>query len=248
MISIVIPAYNAEKTLGRCLKSLKVQTVRDFEIILVNDGSSDKTSARAEHWKQIFETDGKQFSLISQANAGANSARNRGAREAHGKYIIFLDADIVADPRMLEKMMHTLEEHAEDSYVYSAFKFGWKTFKLRSFDAERLRRMPYIHTSSLIRRADFPGFDERLKRFQDWDLWLTMLEQGKAGVFIPEMLFKIINTGGTMSTWLPSFFHKIPWPIFGYTPPSVRRYQEAMEIIKTKHHLKNDEYQMTNIK
>lgn len=236
MISIVIPAYNAEKTLDRCLASLKRQTFQNFEIIIVNDGSHDRTKEVAGRWKQEFDKHSTSFTLINQKNSGANPARNRGAREAQGEYLIFFDADIVATADMLKVMFNTLEKHPA-SYAYSAFKFGWKTFQLWPFDAARLRTMPSIHTASLIRRADFPGFDEQLKRFQDWDIWLTMLERGKSGIFIPDVLFQIIDTCGTMSTWLPSFFHKLPWPIFGYTPPSVRRYREAMRIIKEKHHL-----------
>ncbi len=237
MLSIVIPAYNAENTLGRCLESLHRQTFHGFEIIVVNDGSKDRTERIAQSRAEQFKKENTSLAIVRQANAGANAARNRGARDAQGEYIIFLDADIVAAPQMLERMMDALTTHPAASYVYCAFKFGWKTFHLWPFDAERLKKMPYIHTTSLIRRADFPGFDERLKRFQDWDLWLTLLERGKTGLCIPDTLFQIINTGGTMSTWLPSFLHKRPWHILGFTPRSILRYREAMKIIKAKHHL-----------
>ncbi|MEK7607228.1 MAG: glycosyltransferase family 2 protein [Patescibacteria group bacterium] len=237
MISVVIPAYNAEKTLARCLASLRHQTMREYEIVIVNDGSRDGTARVAEQWKATLAQAGIPLTVIYQDNAGANAARNRGARQARGEYIIFFDADIVAAPAMLERMMNALKTHPEASYAYSAFKFGWKTFELWPFDAVRLRHMPYIHTTSLIRRADFPGFDEHLNRFQDWDIWLTMLERRKTGICIPDILFRIVNTGGTMSTWIPSFFYKLPWPLFGYTPKTVSRYREAREIIKTKHHL-----------
>jgi len=140
-------------------------------------------------------------------------------------------------PDTLEKMVHILEQHPEASYAYSSFKFGWKTFKLWPFNAERLRRMPYIHTTSLIRHEHFPKFDESVKRLQDWDLWLTMLEQGHTGAWIPEVLFQIINTKGTMSQWIPSFLHKMPWKWLGIQPKAILRYNEAVARIKAKHKL-----------
>jgi len=97
--------------------------------------------------------------------------------------------------------------------------------------------MPYITTTSLIRAKDFPGFDESLKKFQDWDLWLTMLEQGKIGVWIPEVLFSAKPRKAGISTWLPSFIHKIPWPIFGWMPREVENYQKAKRVIEEKHNL-----------
>ena len=135
-------------------------------------------------------------------------ARNNGFKQSTGKYIIFCDADIIMKPTMLEKMNKVLDENLDISYVYSSFKFGWKKFNLWEFDADKLRQMPYIHTTSLMRREHFAGFDPSLKRFQDWDLWLTMLEKGYIGKWLNEVLFKI-KSGGTISSWLPSFFVKL---------------------------------------
>jgi len=169
--------------------------------------------------------------VIHQENQGPQAARNRGFFNSKGKYVIFLDADIMMKPDMLEKMLNVLKENLDRSYVYSAHKFGFKTFKLWKFNAEKLREMPYIHTSSLIRREHFPGFDENIKRLQDWDLWLTMLEKGHTGIWIPEVLFQV-SAGGTMSAWIPSFAYKL-LPFL----PKVKKYKKAVEIIKNKHKL-----------
>ena len=242
MLYVIIPVYNHAEALGECLSSLYGQTLRPDRVVIVDDGSTDNPEPVARSWQ-----DRLPITFVRQENRGAAAARNSGfsvileaerseADRIHD-LVIFLDADITMRPDCLEKMKHALDEHSEASYAYSSFKFGWKTFTCGSFDAQRLRAMPYIMTSSLIRAKDFPGFDESLKKFQDWDLWLTMLEKNKTGVWVPEILLRAQPRKGGMSLWLPSFVHKIPWPIFGWMPREVRKYREAERIIQEKHHL-----------
>ena len=241
MISIIIPAYNAERTIKRCLESIFAPTFRDFQIVVVDDGSTDNTRKILQDFWRKFTDISSQFTVIEQENRGAQAARNRGwaecrMRNVACRMVLFCDADIVLRRDCLEKMVRALEEHPEASYAYSSFKFGWKKFKLWPFDAERLRRMPYIHTTSLIRAKDFPGFDERVKRLQDWDLWLTMMEQGHTGVWVSEVLFRVINPKGTMSQWMPAFAYRLPkW--LGIQSRAVARYNEAVARIKEKHRL-----------
>ncbi len=97
--------------------------------------------------------------------------------------------------------------------------------------------MPYIHTTALIRREHFPGFDEKIKKFQDWDLWLTMLEQGHEGIWLPEVLFKVYTQKDGLSSWLPKFFYRIPWKKLGIRIKAIEKYEKAREIIKKKHQL-----------
>ncbi|MFH1254862.1 MAG: glycosyltransferase family A protein [bacterium] len=230
MISIIIPVYNQAEHLENCLASIKKQTNDNYEIIIVNDGSTDNIAEAIKKFKQIF---GFKLSYYEQENRGACSARNKGAEYAKGEYIIFCDADIIMEPNMLEVMLKTLENSPDAGFCYSSFAWGLKKFKLWPYDSEKLKKMPYITTASLVRIKYFPGFDETLKKFQDWDLWLSMMEQGRAGIWIDKILFKI-STGGTqtMSGWLPSLAYKLfPWL------PQVKKYRQAMEIIKKKHNL-----------
>jgi len=226
-IDIIIPAYNASQSLTACLLSIWKQTFKAFRLTVVNDGSTDDTA-------KILKRYSDRLNIIEQSNQGASAARNAGAKQARAEFIIFVDADIILQPKMLEIMHKTLVNHSDASYAYSAFKFGRKKFKLWKFSANQLRRMPYIHTTSLIRRKHFPGFDEKLKRFQDWDLWLTMLVKKHHGIFIKEILFKV-KAGGMMSTWLPSFFYVAP---MFKKHKEVEAYQQAKKIIFEKHHLK----------
>lgn len=230
MISIIIPLYNGEKTILKTLLSLAQQTYQDFEIIIVNDGSTDNSEQIVASYLQKTQTNTSYF-FINQKNQGAPAARNRGFKDSKGDFLLFCDDDAVLHPQALDIMLNTLLQHQEVSYVYSSFNWGKKLFQLEEFNPEKLKQMPYIHSLSLIRRQDFPltGWDESIKKFQDWDLWLTMLEEGKVGFWISEVLFKI-NPGGTMSSWLPAFAYT--WFPF---LPAVKKYKKAMLIIKQKH-------------
>ncbi len=221
-ISIIIPVYNHAKKLVQCLESIKNQTFSDYEVIIVNDGSTD---IQHDELERVVSGQLAVDSCIYQNNAGAPKARNRGFDESKGQYVIFCDADVVMKPDMLAKMNNVLDENPDTSYVYSSFKFGWKKFKLWEFDADKLREMPYIHTTSLMRREHFTGFDPNIKRLQDWDLWLTMLEKGDAGKWVDRILFTV-KAGGSMSFWLPSFLAK-----------KNAEYKKAVAVVKTKHKL-----------
>lgn len=98
MISIVVPVYNAEKTIRKTLESLLNQTYKDFEIIAVNDGSTDKT-------KEILSEYSNCVRVINQENAGVSEARNRGISEALGNYVMFCDSDDTYEPYAIEKLV-----------------------------------------------------------------------------------------------------------------------------------------------
>jgi len=230
VISIVIPTYQHAREISACLSSIFAQTFSSYEIIVVNDGSTDDTL-------EVLKPFRDRIKLIDQENRGGNAARNRGFDASRGDFLLFCDADIVMRPDMLEKMLLALQDHPEASYAYSSFKFGWKFFKLWPFDAAKLRQMNYIHTTSLLRREHFPRFDEKIRRLQDWDLWLTMLEQGHTGIWIPEMLFQAIPHQGGISTWVPGVFYRIPWRKFGIRIRTVEKFLEAEKIMKAKHKL-----------
>jgi len=235
MISIIIPVFNQTDKIGACLDSILGQSViasqEKLEVVAVNDGSKDDIIPVIEKYKPLFQAAGIKFNFITQENRGANAARNTGARLAQGEYIIFCDADIVMKEKMLGVMSETLKKNLKASFTYSSFLWGRKLFKSFPYSAEKLKVMPYIHTTSLIRREYFSGFDEKIKRFQDWDLWLTMSEQGHVGVWINEILFTVA-TGGKISYWLPGFAYKL-LPFL----PAVKEYKLAMGIIKDKHNL-----------
>jgi len=233
MISIIIPVYNQADKILKTLDSINKQSYQDLEVIIVNDGSTDGIEdVCAKYLKNIDSS--INFLFLNQENKGAPSARNHGFKESKGEYLFFCDADATLNSEAMETLLLTLEANPGVSYAYSSFLWGKKVFKLGVFDEEKLKQMPYIHTMSLIRRGDYPenGWDENIKKFQDWDLWLTMLEEGKIGIFVPQILFTVLP-GGTISAWLPSFAYKL-FPFL----PLVKKYNNALKVIKEKHGLK----------
>ncbi len=230
MISIIIPIYNQAEHLPKLLDSLKQQTYDNYEIIVVNDGSTDDVNSVIKKYKALF---GFKLNYLEEENKGANAARNYGARLAKGEYLLFCDADIIAESDMLELMVKNLQADPSAGFCYSSFIWGKKKFTLWPYDSAKLRRMPYINITSLIRKEYFPGFDESLKKFQDWDLWLTMDEHGHGGVWLNKFLYRVSLSGNqTMSRWLPSLAYKL-LPFL----PAVKRYNQGKEIIRQKHNI-----------
>lgn len=251
MISIIIPVYNQAQKIIKTLESIVRQTYTDYEVIIVNDSSTDGVEAvfAAYYKKLAADSTGSansgdkaaasnngaanNYLFINQSHRGAPAARNRGYRESHGEFLFFCDADATLKPEALEMMVNALNDNPNASYAYSSFYWGRKLFKLGEFNLDKLKAGPYIHTMSLIRRSDFPagGWDENIKKLQDWDLWLTMLEQGKIGLWLPAALFTV-SPGGTISSWLPKAAYKL-LPFL----PAVKKYAAALKVIKIKHGL-----------
>ncbi len=106
-ISVIIPAYNSEVSLPRCLNSLFKQKFKKFEIIVVDDGSHDNTSMVAE---TLLKNSGLKFKIIKQENSGEGSARNCGIRNARGHFIYFIDSDDYIEPSCLEKLIESIKD------------------------------------------------------------------------------------------------------------------------------------------
>ncbi|PIQ67537.1 hypothetical protein COY25_03680 [Candidatus Uhrbacteria bacterium CG_4_10_14_0_2_um_filter_41_7] len=230
-ISVIIPSYNHADSLPGCFESLFTQTVPVREIIVVDDGSTDNTS-------EIVKPYLDRVKYIYQENAGAPAARNNGFRSSTGEYVIFCDADVIMKPKMLEIMLAELEKNSDISVAYSGFVWGWKAFKGLPFSKEQLFKMNFIHSTSLVRREDFPLFDENVKRLQDWDLWLTMTKQGKMAKCVSEEPLFTVRIDGTSrigSSWIPKIMYKLPWHLIGWAPKQVSKYKTAREILKKKH-------------
>lgn len=109
-ISIIIPAYNTEKYLDKCITSVCRQTFEDLEVIIINDGSTDQTGNIADDWAQRDS----RVRVVHTPNGGVAEARNIGLRHAQGRYIGFVDSDDWVEPEMFEKLVEAAQQDAAD--------------------------------------------------------------------------------------------------------------------------------------
>lgn len=112
MISVIVPTYNDEAYIGKCIESIIGQTYRDFELIVVNDGSTDNTLKIAESYQGRLP----RYKVLSQENQGSGTARNHGLEQATGEYIVFVDADDWLEPAALEILINK-EEQTSCDYI-----------------------------------------------------------------------------------------------------------------------------------
>lgn len=117
LFSVLVPAYNIESLIRQTLESALAQTIQDLEIVVVDDGSSDKTT------EVVHSFTDPRIRLIHQANAGVSAARNRAIAEARGKYVAFLDGDDVWLPFHLETALRFFEAYPDIHWYSSAFEY-----------------------------------------------------------------------------------------------------------------------------
>jgi glycosyltransferase involved in cell wall biosynthesis len=188
IVSVIIPAYNAEAYLGEALESVLGQTWSAVEAIVVDDGSTDGTLAIAE---AAAAGDGR-VRVVSQRNAGPSAARNAGMAVARGEAVCFLDADDVFLPDKVSRQMQHLLDHADCALVYSDFEVGDEELhpiehrSVRPIDVPmRLAmayRTPFAPLSVLLRRSLVEatgGFDPSLAACEDRDYWIRAERLGQ---------------------------------------------------------------------
>lgn len=195
-ISIIIPCYNQAKYLEECLQSVAQQTFTDWECILINDGSTDKTEEISKKW---LEKDDR-FQYIFTENKGVSNARNLGLEKAKGDFIQFLDADDKLNLQNFEKKMAFSADGdiivsefnilTNNQYVpgYNKLKQEYLNFDTLFFGWETVFTIP-IHTALISRQLlkNF-SFNTTLLCFEDWLMWLHITKQNPKTVFIDEIL------------------------------------------------------------
>ena len=182
-VSVIIPTYNHRDYVLQTLDSVRSQTFRDFEIIVINDGSPDDTA-------QVLQplATGGHIRYIEQPNAGQASARNRGLREARGEFIAFLDDDDWWPTEKLEWQVAFLNEHPDVAVVGGSVQYVdgegaslGEYFHDQPITFDSLfRGCPFISPGqTLIRAADLKrigGLNEELWGVDDFDLWFRLLK------------------------------------------------------------------------
>ncbi|MHC5936039.1 glycosyltransferase [Nostoc sp.] len=181
-ISVVIPAYNSEKTIKETIESVLNQSFTDFELIIINDGSQDSTL------DVVTQIQDSRIKVFSYSNAGGNVSRNRGLDLAVGKFVSFLDADDIWTPDKLQTQLKALQENVAAKVAYSWTNYIDEnskivlsgTYFIANGDVyEKLLVTNFLANGSnplICREAliELDGFDESLGAAQDWDMWLRL--------------------------------------------------------------------------
>jgi glycosyltransferase involved in cell wall biosynthesis len=195
-VSVITAAYNHVQFVRQSVESVLNQTYRDFEHIVVDDGSSDGTA-------EVLKTFGDRIKYIRQENRGVPAAINAGIRESSGEYIAILDSDDAWLPQKLERQMPVFEEFPTTSVVYSqAYTIGadgemkdgdnlqgGPLNPETAFD-DLLRHDPIPVLTAVIKKScidEVGGFSETLRAISDWDLWIRISTRWPI-VFIPDPL------------------------------------------------------------
>jgi glycosyltransferase involved in cell wall biosynthesis len=191
-VSVIIPCYNYGHFIEEAVESVLSQAMQDFEIIIVNDGSTDKfTNDLLTNYTK------PKTKVIHQNNQGLAMARNNGIAKASGEYILPLDADNKITPTYLEKAVKILDNNPEIGIVYSdAIFFGERKglWKLPDFKFENLLVCNFIDACSVVRKKVWVavgGFDPRMPvpGYEDWDFWIGAFEAGWEFFKLSEPLF-----------------------------------------------------------
>lgn len=212
--SIILPVYNLEKYIARCLSTILQQSFCNFELIVVNDGSTDQTISMT---KQLLSAAPFPWKIVEQQNAGLASARNTGLEHANGKYIVFIDGDDYLEPDFLTNLFTVGEEtnadvlivgfdRIEDAGEVLSTEMVWKEQSILTYP-ELFDFIPFINTSVWNKafKKSMVGnirFNEENVIAQDVYFTVSMLIKAKKVAFVPRVLYHYIvrNSSLNMAT------------------------------------------------
>lgn len=207
LVSVVIPAYNAAWCVGKAIDSVLAQDFRDFEVIVVNDGSTDDTAA-------VLAGYGDAVRVVSQANGGMSSARNAGIRAARGELIAFLDSDDWWLPGKLRRQVELMREAPEVGFCSAAARVEDPQGRLVNLWACEAWVGPFLvqrfqshggiaggSSALVVRRALFDRagvYDEGLGGAEDADLWIRLAAVSEYAC-IPDILVVVLRRPDSVS-------------------------------------------------
>lgn len=184
LISVIVPFYNSEKFIEQTIKSILNQTFPSYEILIIDDGSTNKMAL--EKLEQIKELD-KRIKVFHKQNEGLATTRDYGASKSdeHAKYLMFIDDDDLIEPTFLECGFWTLETNKDAAWTYSdslgfgSIEYTWNKY----FSSEKMKKENDLISAALVRKTDFflvNGYNLKEKAVnEDWNFWLKLLSKGK---------------------------------------------------------------------
>ncbi len=217
MISVIVPIYHVEKYIEKCIQSMIDQTNKDFELILVNDGSTDASMTIAE---ALLCKSSLNYKVINTENRGVSAARNTGVKQATGEYVIYIDSDDYVSDTLIQDMIALISENPESDLFFCNFvvlsngqKLGkeylkWDTKSLSPEEAQNInleRRIKFLLPTMLLRREYIQKysiyFDEEVRYSEDIQyIWKAMAYTKHPIIYLNKTLYYYIFHGGsTMS-------------------------------------------------
>lgn len=207
-VSVIIPTYERPELTYRAVKSVLSQTFKDFELLVVDDGSSE------ESLKLLIDNlKGLKLDLYSKKNAGVSSARNFGASLAKGKWLAFLDSDDEWLPEKLEKQMNFINKNPAFKIVHTEEQWFRKGKKVNIPEKYRKKSGDLFHQatgvcaigpSTVIIDSDYfhslKGFDESFPACEDFELWLRIAREQKVGLVAEPLIKKNAGHEGQLSS------------------------------------------------
>ena len=191
LVSVIVPCFNDGAYIEEAIDSIKAQTYKNIEVVICNDGSTDKFTLEI-----LDKLKSRGFMVLDLQNKGPSVARNEGIKVANGDYILPLDSDDCIESTYVEKAVNLLESDENIGAVYchgelfGAAKGKWE---LPDYSIERMIVDNVVFVTALFRKSDWEragGFCEHFKHgVEDYDFWLSILGLGKQIVQIPEILF-----------------------------------------------------------
>jgi glycosyltransferase involved in cell wall biosynthesis len=200
VVSVVIPCHNYARYLPDAVSSVLAQTFRAWELVIVDDGSTDDTVEVVQDL--VARHPDRCIRLLQQANAGVSAARNTGIEASAGRYILPLDADDVIAPMMLEKTVEVLDGNPDiaiastDVFTFTDDDLPPQAMPLPAYKRELLLQRLIMFYCSLYRREAWQtvgGYDESMRAGEDWDFWIGCVEHGFDAHHIHEPLFGARN-------------------------------------------------------
>jgi len=189
LISVIVPFYNSEKFIEQTIKSILNQTFPSYEILIIDDGSTNKMAL--EKLEQIKELD-KRIKVFHKQNEGLATTRDYGASKSneHARYLMFIDDDDLIEPTFLECGFWTLETNKDAAWAYSdslgfgSIEYTWNKY----FSSEKMKKENDLISAALVRKTDFflvNGYNLKEKAVnEDWNFWLKLLSKEKFPVHI----------------------------------------------------------------
>ena len=203
-VSVIIPCYNHGRYLPAAVASVAAQTFGGWELIIVDDGSTDDSAAVAEQLIARYRE--RSLRLLRQANQGLSASRNNGIGLARGAYILPLDADDQIEPAMLAETLAVLERRPEVGFVYTDVRMFGEENRIWSGGAYSLDKLRFdcpMVPATLFRKdawAAAGGFrcDLYPQGYEDWDFWLSLAEAGWLGEHLARPLVRYRRASSSM--------------------------------------------------